>query len=182
MRPPESFIGQPIRSLQTMLRVIAESDGSQSSVVPDGIYGQQTANAVTVFQRRYGLPVTGVADQTTWDAIYAVYEPALVLVGEAQPLNIILEPLEVITENQFHPNLFVVQGMLNVFSLAYASILAPDLTGKLDIPTAQSLSAFQELSGLPVTGRLDKQTWRHLALQYPSAASTVQRRGSGSGV
>ena len=26
MRPPESFIAQPVRSLQTMLRVIAESN------------------------------------------------------------------------------------------------------------------------------------------------------------
>jgi len=176
MRPPESFIGQPIRSLQTMLRVIAESEGYQSSVIPDGIYGQQTANAVSDFQRNYGLPVTGVANQATWDAIHAVYEPALVLVGEAQPLNIILEPLEVIGENQFHPNLFVVQGILNVFALAYAGILAPELTGRLDIPTVQSLSAFQELSGLPVTGTLDKQTWRHLALQYPTAAMAVKYR------
>lgn len=170
MRPPESFVGQPVRSLQTMLRVIAESDRSLPSVIPDGIYGQQTVTAVSAFQRKYGLPVTGVADQATWETVAAVYEPALVQVDEAQPLYIILDPLEVITENQVHPNLYIVQSMLKVYALAYAGLVAPDVTGVLDIPTAQALRTFQEQSNLPVTGRLDKLTWKHLALQYPAAS------------
>ena len=78
MRPPESFIAQPVRSLQTMLRVIAESNRSQPSVIPDGIYGQNTMAAVSAFQRRKGLPVTGVADPTTWDSNVADSEPALI--------------------------------------------------------------------------------------------------------
>ena len=96
MRPNESFISQPIRSLQTMLRVIAENDDRQPSVVSDGIYGTNTVTAVSAFQRRAGLPVTGVTDQNTWDAIVAAYEPALVEIGEAEPLNIILNPGQVI--------------------------------------------------------------------------------------
>ena len=39
MRPAESFIEQPVRSLQTMLRVLAEDDQRLPTVVPDGIYG-----------------------------------------------------------------------------------------------------------------------------------------------
>ena len=78
MRPPESFVGQPIRSLQTMLRVIAENDPTHVRLVPDGIYGPETTRAVSVFQRNHGLPVTGVTNQATWEAVVAVYEPALV--------------------------------------------------------------------------------------------------------
>ena len=69
MRPNESFIGQPIRSLQTMLRVIAEDDSRLPTVVPDGLYGQSTLQAVSAFQRLYGLPVTGIADRITWERI-----------------------------------------------------------------------------------------------------------------
>ena len=49
MRPAESFVGQPIRSLQTMLRVLAEHDERYQSVVPDGVYSPQTMQAVSGF-------------------------------------------------------------------------------------------------------------------------------------
>ena len=51
MRPGESFVGQPIRSLQSMLRVIAEEDPSHMRLIPDGIYGPETVRAVSLFQR-----------------------------------------------------------------------------------------------------------------------------------
>ena len=173
MRPGESFVGQPIRSLQTMLRVIAESDPSQPSVVPDGIYGANTVTAVTAFQRRSGLPATGVTDQDTWDAIVRAYEPALILVGETQPIEVILEPGQVIRRGEEHPNIFLAQGMLTVLSQAYGSVSQPGFGGVLDLPTAESLESFQQLSFLPVTGELDRITWQQLALQYPLAATVV---------
>ena len=171
MRPNESFIGQPIRSLQTMLRVIAENDSTQPSVIPDGIYGGNTVTAVSSFQRRAGLPVTGVADQATWEAIYAAYEPALVEVGEAQPLNIILNPGQIIRRGEQNPNIYLVQAILTVLSQVYAGITEPAISGVLDIPTSNSLSSFQQMALLPMTGELDKQTWKHLALHYPMAAN-----------
>lgn len=173
MRPTESFVGQPIRSLQTMLRVIAENDDRQPSVVPDGIYGPDTITAVSAFQRRTGLPITGVTDQTTWEAVVAAYEPALVEVGEAEPVNIILNPGQIIRRGEHHPNVYLVQAMLTVLSEVYKSITPPSMTGTVDIPTSDSLSSFQELNLLPVTGELDKHTWKHLALQYPMTANIL---------
>ena len=169
MKPNTSFVGQPVRSLQTMLRVIAESDELQPSVIPDGIYGPQTVTAVSTFQRRNGLPVTGITDQDTWDRIVAVYEPALIAVGPVQPLEIILEPKQVIRQGEANPNIYLVQAMLIVLSEMYGSITAPAVTGILDIPTANALSEFQILTLLPVTGELDRETWKNLALQYPMA-------------
>ncbi len=73
MKPGESFVGQPVRSLQTMLRVIAEDGGYIPTVVPDGIYGPTTMNAIAAFQRYHSLPISGVADQTTWDKVAEIY-------------------------------------------------------------------------------------------------------------
>jgi len=171
MRPAESFVAQPIRSLQTMLRVIAESDERQPSVIPDGFYSADTIRAVSAFQRRYGLPVTGVTDQETWDAIVPIYQTALVEVGEAEPLNIILNPSQVIRRGERSPHLYLIQGMLTVLAEVYRSIPAPPSTGVLDLPTAESLIQFQLLSLLPATGEVDKHTWKHLALHYPMAAN-----------
>ena len=78
MKPQESFVQQPVRSLQTMLRTIARIEPGQMNVMPDGIYGSQTAAAVRSFQRRMGLNPTGLADQTTHEAIVREFEIARV--------------------------------------------------------------------------------------------------------
>ena len=177
MRKPESFIGQPIRSLQTMLRLIAEHDPAHQRIVPDGIYGPETVSAVSGFQRLHGLPVTGVADNDTWDAVVELYELALVEQLEAEPVAVILNPGQRIRSGERHPHLHLVQAMLTVLSEVYESIPRPSGSGILDAATADALSSFQALSGLPMSGQLDKHTWRHLALQYPLAAG-LQNRGS----
>ncbi len=178
MRPNESFVGQSVRNLQTMLRVIAETDELQPSVIPDGIYGPQTVTAVSTFQRRNGLPITGITDQDTWEQIVAAHKPALVAVGPVEPLEIILEPRQVIRQGEGNPNLYLVQAMLIVMSQTYSSITAPAVTGILDIPTANALSEFQVLTLLPATGELDRETWRNLALHYPMA--TIPRNEENS--
>ena len=76
MRPPESFIGQPIRSLQTMLRILAENDEKYVPIVPDGIYGPETRDAISELQARYLLPVTGETDKLTWNAVVRLYDSA----------------------------------------------------------------------------------------------------------
>lgn len=179
MRPGGSFVGQPIRSLQTMLRVLAEYDPRYPSVIPDGIYGQQTMNAVAAFQRLHGLPVTGITDRDTWDAIQAAHEPALISIDAAQPVEIVLNPNQIIRRGERHPNIRLVQAMLAVLSEVYGSIAAPAHTGILDASTADSLASFQQLSDLPMTGDLDKRTWKHLSLQYPLGANLWISRGPG---
>lgn len=171
MRPSESFIAQPIRSLQTMLRIIAQEDDRQPSLIPDGIYGNQTIRAVTAFQRNNGLPATGVTDQATWEAIVAIYEPAAIRLGPAQPLEIILEPGEVLRRGNRSANIYILQAVLQVLSDAYSSITPPTHNGILDDATVISIQTFQELSGLPQTGEVDKITWKQLALHYPLAAN-----------
>lgn len=175
MRPAESFIGQPVRSLQTMLRVIAQDDEKQPSLIPDGIYGNQTIQAVTAFQRNNGLPATGITDQATWEAVVAVYEPALVRVGPAQPLEIILQPGEVLGRGAQAPNVYILQAVLQVLSDVYSSVTPPTHSGIVDDATSFSIQTFQEMAGLPQTGEADKITWKYLALHYPLASNVSPR-------
>ncbi len=174
MKPEESFVAQPIRSLQTMLRVVAEYDDRHETLIPDGIYGPATVSAVSKFQRLHSLPVTGITDQTTWEQIVEEYEPALIYLTEAQPLEIILDPGEVIRAGQRHPHVYLVQAVLAVLEEAYQSIGPVTHTGILDIPTVSALSNFQRIHGIPMTGQLDKRTWKALALQYPQAARLAE--------
>lgn len=174
MRPDSSFIQQPVRSLQTMLRVLSEVDRSHPTVVPDGIYGQTTTNAVSTFQRMHGLPVTGITDQDTWEKIVAEYDRALIEADEAEVLEFVLNSKKILRRGDDSPYLYVVQALLTVLSEAYASIPRPAASGILDELTADSLAAFQMLNSLPMTGELDKLTWKHLALHFPLAANLGQ--------
>ena len=175
MKPEESFLNQPIRSLQTMLRTLAEQDSRHEALIPDGIYGPATKSAVSVFQRLHGLPATGVTDQSTWERIVAEYEPALIRVAEAQMLDVILEPNQVIRKGERHPNIYIVQAILAVLQDAYASIGPVSHNGLMDEATSAAIAAFQGLSGLPMTGNLDKITWKALALHYPHASRIADR-------
>lgn len=178
MRPAESFIAQPVRSLQTMLRVIAQEDERQPTVVPDGIYGNQTIRAVTAFQRNNGLPATGITDQVTWEGIVSVYDEALIRNGPTQPLEIILDPGAVLRHGDQNPNVYILQAVLQVLADAYSSITPPTHNGTLDDATIVSIQSFQELTGLPQTGELDKITWKQLALHYPLASNNRRFTGS----
>lgn len=174
MRPNDSFVGQSVRALQTMLRILAKDDPSLYSVIPDGIFGAQTRAAVSAFQRKYGMAVTGVVDQQTWDKIVAEQAPARIRLEAAQPLQLILNAGQVIRRGESHPYLYLVQSMLLAMNTVYASVPAPVLSGVLDAPTADSLCAFQRLCSLPQSGQLDKITWKHLALQYPLAVNLAK--------
>lgn len=166
MRPPESFVGQPVRSLQTMLRTIAEFNGSVPTVIPDGIYGKNTRDSVTTFQRNNGLPATGIADQQTWEQIVEQYEDALIYIDKAYPIEIIMDPNRIYVLGDRSPNLFLAQSILDYLSRIHQPISTPSREGLLDDPTAASILSFQVLNGLPPTGNLDRKTWQYLSKQY----------------
>lgn len=176
MKPEESFVGQPVRSLQTMLRTIAQITPARYIPEADGIYAQQTASAVSEFQRRNGLKPTGVADQQTWERIVREFEPARVETEKAQPVQITLNPGQIISQGETHHILYLVQTMLFTLGLMTEGIPTPENTGVLDSQTERAILAFQLHSGLKPTGSLDKQTWKALALQYSLAFDELSRQ------
>lgn len=166
MKPTESFIGQPVRSLQTMLRVISEYDGSIPTVVPDGIYGAETIRAITKFQQLHDLPPTGITDQQTWEAVVEVYDEAAISIMEAEPIRVIWDPNKIFILGESSPYLYLAQSMLIYLADTNDAISRPEHNGILDRKTAASLTDFQNLSALPPTGQLDKKTWKHLSGQF----------------
>ena len=174
MKPMESFVNQPIRSLQTMLRTIAAIEPGQMNVMPDGIYGPQTAAAVRSFQRRQGLNPTGVADQATHERLVREYERARIETEKAHPVRITLDPGQVLRRGEKNNHIYLVQSMLTVLHLLDDRIPKPDHTGILDPATAESIAVFQTLAGLPPTGEVDKRTWKDLALYYALAADQLE--------
>ena len=65
--------GEKVRQMQQQLARISKSYPAIPKIRPDGVYGQDTREAVEVFQSVFGLPVTGVVDYNTWYEISAIY-------------------------------------------------------------------------------------------------------------
>ncbi len=65
--------GEKVRHLQYMLSVLSEFIPQIPPVNIDGVFGQQTRNAVVAAQRYFDLPVTGIVNANTWDEIYDQY-------------------------------------------------------------------------------------------------------------
>ena len=62
--------GIRVEHLQYMLSVLSAYIPEIPPLAVDGIFGNDTRNAVLAAQRRFGLPQTGVVDASTWDEIY----------------------------------------------------------------------------------------------------------------
>ena len=59
----------PILEMQFVLRKIAQVFPEIPVVFPTGRFDLQTQNAVTEFQKKFNLPITGKIDFITWNAI-----------------------------------------------------------------------------------------------------------------
>ena len=62
--------GDSVRILQRMLNTAANQDTRLARVTLDGVYGEDTVNAVRLFQELYGLTVDGITGPATWDKVY----------------------------------------------------------------------------------------------------------------
>lgn len=79
---PASWPGQPldigssgskIRQIQEQLNAIANAYPALSKISVDGVFGENTQNAVKKFQQIFGLPATGSIDYSTWYEIQEIY-------------------------------------------------------------------------------------------------------------
>ncbi len=65
--------GNVVTQVQTFLRTIAQNNNAVPLITVDGVYGNQTRNAVIAVQRLSGIEQTGVVGPLTWNAIVNLY-------------------------------------------------------------------------------------------------------------
>ena len=62
-----------VRLLQTYLRLIGQNISGIPVIDVTGFFGENTENAVRIFQELYGIPVTGIVGASTWNSIAKEY-------------------------------------------------------------------------------------------------------------
>ena len=154
----------PVHNLQRMLRTALPDN----ALVIDGVFGKETENAVRRFQKAQKMEPNGVADENTWIALKKAYNHEKVLFEKAEPLQIVLQPYQVLNKGTNNSHMYLVQALLLALSLYLTQL--PHLTdnGKLDAETEKSIRNLQKVADLPETGEVDKHTWCHLVHLYRS--------------
>ena len=159
-----------VRNLQRYLRRLSQNgEGDGVFSVPiDGIYGSQTARAISEFQRTRGLAVTGRADRITWDMLFDEYEK---LVRE-KDTRIFADffpslPAEYVTEfGEVSSFISLLQFVLDELRISYDTLPSFDMTGTFDRDTSLAVKEFQRIHGITMTGKVDINTWNRLSDAY----------------
>ena len=147
--------GDKVRQLQYMLAVIAQFVQAVPSVSVDGIFGPNTRDAVAAFQGYEGFPVTGEADDRTWDALYELYSGI---------------DDRVLQNRAAFPQL---DTAATTVANARTRLAALGYSGA---NLQQALRAFQQANGLPVTGRLTEETAAAITRQYRARGYSTSTR------
>ncbi len=145
--------GVGVYALQYYLSYIANFVNTVPSIATDRIFGTETENAVRAFQSSYGLPVTGVVDEVTWNSIYNVYLGLISSVPIEYREGVVIPfPGVILRQGASGDDVRVLQEYLNYISNVYTEIPKVSVTGNYGSATANSVSAFQRLFNVD-TGR-----------------------------
>lgn len=156
-----------VAQVQSILRDLSYWLEGNPAVAVDGSYDNGTRQAVTEFQRRFGLPATGNVDGVTWRALHDIHRLYSNYYKICETLSVFPETLGYeMTFGERGVTVMIIQAILAEMSSVYNDLYSAQPTGIFDEETAKGVSSYQEIAGLPVTGRVDRYTWNRLAAEY----------------
>ena len=163
--------GNSVRTKQVQLNRISRNYPSIPKIAPvDGVFGQETDDAVREFQRIFKLTADGIIGKATWYRIAYLYNSVKRL-SELDSEGISLDEVA----QQFPPLLSpgdtgdevrMIQYYLQVVAAYYDTVPPLTTTGVYDDATYQAVMAFQRTFGLTPDGIMGQQTWNELYKAY----------------
>ena len=172
--------GKDVKVIQYYINVIAENYDYLMPIVIDGIYGNDTVNAVKTFQRVNGMQVDGIVGKATWNRMYNAVSGAVNMEREVD-YRIETElpyPGKVITVGDRGENVVYIQQRLNEVAKIFNTAFRVAETGFYGEDTKQSVLRFQQSYGIEQTGSVGKITWNELNQEYYNAKSIDNNQNS----
>jgi len=149
-----------VSDIQTALQTIHNYTGRVPYIAVDGIYGEQTANAVRVFQSISGLVVTGKTDRDTWKALFKDYFEIIEKYNGNGAISGFPSPTFVLEKGTIGGIVYVLQTMINAIAPHFANISMVEYTGILDNNTSQQVENLKKAAEIEQTGSVDWNTWQ----------------------
>lgn len=164
-------VGPNVVVVQTELNRISQNYPAIPKIATvDGIFGAQTENALTAFQRIFDLDPDGVVGPATWYALVRLYT-AVTSLSELRSQG---QQFYTIAWNQGQPispgdrgiRVEHLQYMLRVLSAYISQIPSVTVDGIYGSATRSAVLAAQGYFGLPQTGTVDLATWDEIYDQF----------------
>lgn len=149
--------------IQNQLRFLSEDFDEISPIAVDGIYGEETQQAVAELQRLLGFDATGEVDERTLNALNELYSASLekrlpAVAVQIFPIND--KPLVLGSKGVSQTMLNIMLGALAFVFSNLPKISSIDTFGE---DTLEAVARIQLSSGLVTTGQVDKPTWNIIA-------------------
>ncbi len=166
MNKTDALWGNPVASLQTMLRQLCQVYDFLPVVPIDGIFGELTLEAVLRYQQEKFPPVTGIVNKEVWEAIREDYVRNQPNLEKPRVLRAFPEGEDTLSFGNETSEIALFQMMFQLLSQQIAQIKPETPSGVFTQTLKDNVIWLQEVSGLPVTGELDRQSWDRLARLY----------------
>lgn len=169
--------GNEVAIIQTALNEIGTNYPAIPKVSVDGIYGENTENAVKTFQRIFNLTPDGIVGLATWYKLVYLY----VGIRRLSELNSRGQQLEgtsfeytgTVRRGDTGLKVTVAQYMLSVLSEFYYSIPFVTIDGVYGQNSENAVRAFQREVGLPETGVITAGVWNKLYEAFAGIDNTL---------
>jgi peptidoglycan hydrolase-like protein with peptidoglycan-binding domain len=174
----EGMSSNDIKTIQVQLNRVARNYPAIPKIPDvDGIFDSATTDAVKTFQEIFDLEPTGTVDESTWYKLSYIYVSVKRL-AELSSEGVKYEDIS----KQFPEELSIgmegaeisnLQYYLAVIGAYYERVSPVEVTGYFGEKTKASVESFQSVFGLPVTGKVDRQTWNDIYSAYDGILQSV---------
>lgn len=183
----ESYPGTPVRRgdsgafvkvIQRELNLISQNYPLIPKINPvDGIFGENTEEAVRIFQQIFNLTPDGVVGKATWYRLVYLYTGILrlnELDSEGQMLfGLNLEYPDAISEGNQGEKVTILQYFLSIFASFDPTIPFVEIDGDFGQATKNAVIAFQQEYGLTPDGIVGEETWDKMYDVFKGTVDTV---------
>jgi peptidoglycan hydrolase-like protein with peptidoglycan-binding domain len=156
--------GPNVRLVQEAINKIAPYHPGRLWILNvDGIFGNNTRDAIFAFQSIFGLPITGIVGQVTWDRLMQEAYNVSPGPGPGPGPQIPPFPGTNLGVGSSGPNVLLIQQAINRIAPFHPGrlwILAED--GNFGNMTRDAIFTFQSIFGMPITGVVNQATWDRL--------------------
>lgn len=159
--------GRYVRVLQYYLNFLGFFNSRLPQITVDGVFGDETRNAVLTFQRVYGLTADGVVGRSTWNRIQNAYDGVVnSLPPQYKSYQALIYPGYIITTGAKGSVVRQLQTYINVIADNVSAVPRVTVDGDYGANTANAVRAIQRQNGLTPNGQVGPLTWNTITELY----------------